>query len=121
MAFVEDLTVFLDDFGVTVTAGAVSGLGIFDMPGEYVAGDMVISTAYMLRCQSSKFGSLKFGASLTVSGTGYVVRENKLLDDGVFCLITLSKSDGSGIVSTVITTLDSLKLITQDGSYLVIL
>ena len=44
--FTEDLSIFLEDFGVSCTAGAVSALGILDMPGETVSGGMVISTEY---------------------------------------------------------------------------
>jgi hypothetical protein len=92
MALSEDPTVFLQDFGVAVTAGAVSGLGILDMPGELIADGMVISTDYTLRCEASKFGSLAYGASITVDSVSYTVRENRLIDDGTFCLISLQKT-----------------------------
>lgn len=89
---VEDPAIFLADFGVSVTTGAVSGTGILDMPGEAILDGMVISTDYSLRCEASKFGSLAWGSSITVNGTGYTVREVKLLDDGLFCEITLQKT-----------------------------
>jgi hypothetical protein len=92
MAFTEDPTLFLADFGVSVTAGAVSGLGLLDMPGELVADGMVITTDYSLRCESSKFGSLAYGASITVNSVTYTVRENRLIEDGIFCEITLQKT-----------------------------
>jgi hypothetical protein len=92
MAFTEDLDVFLADFGVSVTAGAVSGVGILDMPGELVADGMIITTDYSLRCEASKFGTLAYGASITVGGTAYTIRENRLIEDGVFCEITLQKT-----------------------------
>jgi hypothetical protein len=92
MAWTEDPTDFLQDFGVTVTAGAVEGLGILDMPGEYVADGRVITTEYLLRCQVSKFGELAYGDSVTVDGVSYTVREQPLrIDDGVFCLVLLTK------------------------------
>jgi hypothetical protein len=91
MAFVEDSTVFLQDFGVTVTSGAVSGLGILDMPGTLVADGMIITTDYTLRCEASKYGGLIYGAAVTVDGVNYQVRENRLIDDGKFCEITLLK------------------------------
>jgi hypothetical protein len=119
--FVEDPLLFLGDFGLTVSAGATQGLGILDMPGEYVADEMIISTDYMLRCEASKFGALQYGDSVTVATSSYTVRENRLLDDGVFCLVTLSKLDGSTITGTAITTLGSLKITTLDGRYLVTL
>jgi hypothetical protein len=92
MAFTEDLTVFLADFGVSVVAGAVSGSGLLDMPGELIADGMVITTDYSLRCEASKFGSLAYGTSITVDSLTYTVRENRLIDDGKFCLISLQKS-----------------------------
>ena len=92
MALTEDLTLFLADFGVSVTAGAVSGFGILDMPGELVADGMIITTDYSIRCEASKFGALAYGASITVDGTAYTIRENRLIEDGVFCEITLQKT-----------------------------
>jgi hypothetical protein len=91
MALTEDLAVFLADFGVSVTAGAVSGSGLLDMPGELIADGMVITTDYTLRCEASKFGGLIYGAAVTVDGVNYQVRDNRLVDDGKFCDITLLK------------------------------
>lgn len=121
MAFVEDPLLFLGDFGLPVVVGATQGLGILDMPGEYVLDDMQISTDYALRCEASKFGALQYGDSIVVDSIPYTVRENRLLDDGVFCLVTLSKSAAPVVAGSFITTLDSLRLITQDGRYLVTL
>jgi hypothetical protein len=92
MAFTENLDVFLADFGVSVTAGAVSGLGLLDMPGELVADGMIITTDYSLRCEASKFGDLIYGAAVTVNSVSYQVRENRLIEDGAFCLLTLQKT-----------------------------
>ena len=88
----DDPEFFLTDFGVAVSSGAVSGYGILDMPGLVVADGMVISTDYTLRCLASEFGSLAYGASMTVDGAAYTVRENRLLDDGVFTEISLQKT-----------------------------
>ena len=108
MAFVEDLSVFIDinDFGVSVTAGAVSGFGVLDMPGDLVLDGMVISTDYSLRCEASKFGDLLYGAAMTIDGNSYEVRDNRLIDDGAFCMITLSK------ITAVLG-----KLLLEDGFY----
>ena len=119
MALTEDLTLFLADFGVSVTAGAISGIGILDMPGELVADGMIITTDYSLRCEASKFGGLIYGAAITVDGNSYEVRENRLIEDGAFCLATLTRLDG--LDGTAITTLNSMLLITLDGRYLVTL
>lgn len=93
MAIPEDPADFLADFGVTVTQGATTGLGILDMPGEYVADGRVITTEYLLRAEASKFGGVGYGDAITVGGAAYTVREAPLLlDDGVFCLILLTKT-----------------------------
>jgi hypothetical protein len=91
MAFVEDLNLFLDDFGVSCTAGAVSALGILDMPTQVLAGDMVLSTDYSLTARYADFGGLLYGDGITVDGVNYSVRENRRLDDGAFVEISLMK------------------------------
>ena len=93
MAFVEDLSVFLDsdEFAVSVTAGAVTGLGILDMPSEIIADGVVLTTDYKLTCEASKFGSLLHGDAVTVDGTNYTVRNAVLIDDGAFCELMLQK------------------------------
>jgi hypothetical protein len=91
MALTEDLNLFLDDFGVSCTAGAVSALGILDMPTQVLAGDMVLSTDYTLTARASDFGGLLYGAAITVDGVNYSVRETRKLDDGAFVEIALMR------------------------------
>jgi hypothetical protein len=91
MALLEDATIFLQDFGVPVNSGLVTGLGILDMPGEVIMNDMVISTDYTLRCETSKFGSLAYGSPLIVNGETYSVREVRRVDDGTFCEVSLQR------------------------------
>jgi hypothetical protein len=91
MALTEDLTLFLNDFGVSCTAGAVSALGILDMPTQVLAGDMVLSTDYSLTARYADFGGLLYGDGITVDGVNYSVRETRRLDDGAFVEISLMK------------------------------
>jgi hypothetical protein len=91
MALTEDLAIFLDDFGVSCTAGAVSALGILDMPTQVLAGDQVLSTDYTLTAKASDFGNLIYGDAITVAGVAYTVRETMLIDDGAFCQISLMR------------------------------
>lgn len=91
MAFSEDLNLFLDDFGVSCTAGAISALGILDMPTQVLAGDMVLSTDYTLTARYADFGGLVYGDGITVDGINYQVRETRRLDDGKFVEIALMK------------------------------
>ena len=88
----DDTSLFLHDFGVAVTAGAVSGLGILDMPSEVIIDGQVLSTEYTLTCETSKFGNLLYGASITVAGTAYTVRAAALVSDGVFTQLSLQKN-----------------------------
>lgn len=92
MPLSENLSVFLNDFGVSCTAGAISGLGVLDMPGQVLAGGMVISTDYTLTCKAADFGGLLYGDLITVNGIAYAVRETRLLDDGAFVEIGLQKT-----------------------------
>lgn len=92
MAITEDLNLFLDDFGASCTAGAISALGILDMPTQVLAGEMVLSTDYTLTARASDFGGLKYGDSITVATVAYTVRETRLIDDGAFVEIGLQKT-----------------------------
>ena len=48
MTITENLDAFLDDFGVSCTAGAVTALGILDMPSQVLLSDAILSTDYTL-------------------------------------------------------------------------
>ena len=87
----ENLDVFLADFGVSVTAGAIAGVGLFDMPTQVIADGMVLTSDYTLTAKTSDFGGVSYGDAITVDGTAYQVREVRRLDDGKFCEIGLSK------------------------------
>lgn len=92
MALTEDLSIFLNDFGVTCTSGAISALGLFDMPSQVLAGEMVLSTDYTLTARAADFGGLQYGDNITVAGTAYQVRETRLIDDGAFVEIGLQRT-----------------------------
>lgn len=92
MALNEDLTVFLSDFGVSCTAGAINALGILDMPSQLIATDgLVLSTDYTLTARAADFGGLLYGDGIRVDGVNYQVRETRRVDDGAFVEIALSK------------------------------
>ena len=92
MAITEDLDIFLADFGVSCTAGAITANGILDMPSQILSDGMVLSTDYTLTARTSKFGSLIRGDSITVDSVAYTVRETMLIDDGKFVQIALQKT-----------------------------
>jgi riboflavin synthase alpha subunit len=91
MPLTEDLGAFFNDFGVSCTAGAVSALGILDMPSQVLVGDQVLSTDYTLTAKASDFGNLLYGDSITVAGVAYTVREARLIDDGAIVELGLQK------------------------------
>jgi hypothetical protein len=83
----------LEDFGLSVTAGAVSGLGILDQNSEIILGGQVVMVDYTITCRTDLFGSLKYGATIVIGGANYTVRHEGLrLGDGAFCVIPLEKT-----------------------------
>jgi hypothetical protein len=92
MAFTEDLSVFVADFGVPVSAAGRTGLGILDMPSEMVADGVVLTTDYQLTVVTSDFGSFTAGDSVTVDGVSYKVRSPELIDDGKFTKLMLMRT-----------------------------
>lgn len=97
---VDDPSIYLADFGVTVTSGAVSGLGILDMPTEIIVDSQVLSTDYTLVCEASKFGNLLYNSQINVNGTAYTVRSTNLLSDGVFVQLSLQRSVETPYITT---------------------
>lgn len=98
----EDIDVFLDDFGVSVTAGAVSGVAILDMPGMEVLDGNAISTGYAITCRTDEFGTLRYGAIVEVDGVGYTVLDNLPISDGKFCKIQLERADADQVLTVVL-------------------
>lgn len=87
----EDLNLFLEDFGVTCTSGAVTAKGILDMPSQVVADGMVLTTDYKLTVRTADFGGLLYGSPITVDGVNYQVREALKIDDGQFTDLMLTR------------------------------
>ena len=80
----------LFSFGASsVTAGAVSGLGLLMMPGEIIADGMVMSTDYELTVKTSEFGNLEYGAGIVVDAVPYTVRNVKPIDDGRLSIVQM--------------------------------
>ena len=92
MAFTEDLSIFLADFGVSCTAGAVTALGILDMPSQVISDGMVLTTDYTLTARADDFGDLLYGSQISVNGVAYTVRETQLVGDGKMVQIALQRS-----------------------------
>ena len=69
MAFQETLPTFFLDFGITVTAGSVSTLAIFDAPDNTVLGERVQSAEYSITYIAGSLGALAYHSAVAVSGT----------------------------------------------------
>lgn len=93
--FTENLDVFLQDFGVTVTAGGQTFLGLLDQPGEMLGLGSIdaVSIAYVLTVKShdASNAGLRGGVQLVADGRTYTVKERLPDDDGAFCRLTLRK------------------------------
>ena len=92
MAFAENLDIFMEDFGVTCISGAVTALGILNMPSQVLSDGMVLTTDYTLTAKASEFGTLIRGDSITVEAIAYTVRETMFVTDGKFVEIALQKT-----------------------------
>ena len=87
----ENLDLFFQDFGVQVTAGGLTGVGILDMPTQMLRGDMVLSTEYSLTVKTAQFGALGYNDQIVVDGSLYQVRDLMSLDDGAIARVSLSR------------------------------
>ena len=92
MAFTEDLDIFLADFGDTVEYLGVNYKGILEQPDEIVADGLVMTTDYELTAKTYELGSLVFDDVLKVNSENYKVRSARKIDDGSFCLVSLTKT-----------------------------
>jgi hypothetical protein len=95
MAFVENLDLFLADFGVTVsfTGSAAGMLGIEDaagflsLPGDQFPGVQATDRTVLIRTDQK--GALAPNSDITVNGTARKVRHLLPFEDGAFTLVSL--------------------------------
>jgi hypothetical protein len=82
----------LADFGSSVTAGAVVGLGIMDRASQIIMNDQVVTVDYALTARTDLFGSLQYGDQVQHEGQTYKLQHEPLrLADGRFCVMVLEK------------------------------
>tara|TARA_B100000214_G_scaffold374997_1_gene359537 strand:- start:118 stop:408 length:291 start_codon:yes stop_codon:yes gene_type:complete len=95
MAFTENLDTYLSDFGRPVIFGNKDFIGILEMPDQIIAGDMVITTDYQLIGKASDMSTLVSGDNLKIKLNNvmetFEVRSTRLIDDGSFVEVMLSK------------------------------
>jgi len=82
----------LSDFGSSVTAGAVVGLGIMDRASQIIMNDNVVTVDYALTVRTDQFGGLQYGDLVQHEGLVYRLQHEPLrLADGRFCVMVLEK------------------------------
>ena len=87
--------------GVSVIAGAASGMGILNRNAELVSDGQVISVDYHLTVETAIFGGLQYGASVTVDGEAFVVRQAPMvMGDGTNCYLLLERCPPQSEVCT---------------------
>jgi hypothetical protein len=80
----------LADFGSSVTAGAVVGLGVMDRASQIIMNDQVVTVDYALTVRTDQFGSLQYGDQVQHEGQVYKLQHEPLrLADGRFCVMVL--------------------------------
>lgn len=78
--------------GVSVTAGATSGMGILNRNAELVSDGQAISVEYHLTVETAIFGGLQYGDAITVGSEAFVVRQGPMvIGDGTDCFLLLEK------------------------------
>jgi hypothetical protein len=87
----EDLDLFLNDFGVSVTAGAISTLGILDAPSVELFGGEALMEDYQVTVRTDELGTLLYGDIITVDGATYRVKEPRQLVDSRFTALLLER------------------------------
>lgn len=89
--------------GVSVTAGAVSGMGLLDQKSDLVIDDQVISLEIVLTTSTELFGNLNYGDPIVVDGQSYVVRQEPMkIGDGSDCLIPLQKLEEGEEITVIL-------------------
>lgn len=105
--------------GVSVTAGAASGMGILNRNAELVSDGNVISVEYHLTVETAIFAAVQYGDAITVDGEAFIVRQGPMvIGDGTDCFLLLEKAL---IIGNTITTLSGLTITTLAGDPLITL
>ena len=103
----------LSDFGSSVTAGAVVGLGIMDRASQIIMNDNVVTVDYALTVKTDLFGDLQYGDQVQHEGQTYRLQHEPLrLADGRFCVMVLEKVEAA---FTYLVTLSGLRITTLDN------
>ena len=109
----------LADFGSSVTAGAVVGLGFMDRASQIIMNDNVVTVDYALTVRTDQFGGLQYGDQVQHEGLTYKLQHEPLrLADGRFCVMVLELVQE---FATYLVTLSGLRITTLNNKQLRIL
>ena len=89
--FNENTAYFLADFGVDATNGSVTFKGILNRPTDIIADGFMHSINYELT-YATLDAVVQIGATVTVDGASYKVRDVRAIDNGTFSVAHLSKN-----------------------------
>lgn len=117
-----DADLLLQDFGSSVIAGAVSGLGILDRKGDVIIDGQIVTVDHSLIARMDQFGNLQYGDIVRVDGETYKVHHEPIrIADGVYGVVLIEPFTADGLVGTGITTITGDYLVTQDGRFIITL
>jgi hypothetical protein len=94
MPFSENWSAYFNEaeFAVeaTLTPGG-TGLVIFDESGDILETFGIQHAGPIALCPASQWPGLAIGNTLTIGGTGYLIRSAPRIDDGALTLLTLAR------------------------------
>ena len=89
----QDIPFLLQDTGVPVVIGGVSGVGLLDENDQVLVSDRnggeVLIPMTTLTVQSSAFPNMRIDTAVTVNGTNYTIRERLKTGDAALTKILL--------------------------------
>jgi hypothetical protein len=89
----QDIPFLLQDTGVPVVIGGVSGVGLLDENDQVLVSDRnggeVLVPMTTLTVQSSAFPNMRIDTAVTVNGTNYTIRERLKTGDAALMKILL--------------------------------
>ena len=110
----EDLDLFFADFGVSFTAGAISGKCIKDMSGFGILDDRIVDPGHVVLVRTDAFNNLFSGISATVAGQPFTIKDAMPVEDGAFSLVALKEAIA---VTFQLLLEDGFALLLEDGDF----
>ncbi len=110
--------------GVPITAGAISGVGVYKKNHKIIFDEDAVILEHSLRARSDQFGHLKYGDSLVVfdanaaNGVFFKVKQEPMqINSGQDCIIELARTTAIAIplVSRILRTGSGQLLVTGSG------